>query len=391
MTRAEQTRPVAASVGAMLENQTPLGAFVASPDFSQYRYCWLRDGAFTAYALDRSGESGAAGRFHIWVLAALDRLGASMERSVARRSEQQEPDRVDLPPARFALDGSIVADDWPNFQIDGYATWLWSLREHLLAEGESGCPPELAGAVDLVGRYVAAFALDPCFDVWEMNGSEVHTSTLACIYGGLRAAADLIDAPYIAQRAEEVRSYVLGACVDDGRFGKSTSNSEVDASTLWLSVPFALVEPDDRRLAKTVAAIESALRFEGGVRRFESDTYFGGGAWPVLTATLGWHFAALGERARAEEPLRWIECRLDEAGHLAEQYGGERRDPTMHAEWVERWGVPAKQLVWSHAMHAVLAAAAGRQDDADPGGRERARRSSLAGASAEGGGEGGGP
>jgi GH15 family glucan-1,4-alpha-glucosidase len=44
---------VAPSVAAILRNQHPSGAIVASPDFSQYQYCWLRDGSFIAHALDR--------------------------------------------------------------------------------------------------------------------------------------------------------------------------------------------------------------------------------------------------------------------------------------------------------------------------------------------------
>ena len=41
---------VATSIRTMLANQGSNGAFVASPDFAQYRYCWLRDGSFVAYA-----------------------------------------------------------------------------------------------------------------------------------------------------------------------------------------------------------------------------------------------------------------------------------------------------------------------------------------------------
>ena len=48
---------VATSVRAMLASQRPNGALIASPDFAQYQYCWLRDGSFIAYALDRGGAS----------------------------------------------------------------------------------------------------------------------------------------------------------------------------------------------------------------------------------------------------------------------------------------------------------------------------------------------
>ena len=52
------------SVSRILANQTPSGAIVASPDFTQYHYSWLRDGSFVAYALDVVGAHEAAERYH---------------------------------------------------------------------------------------------------------------------------------------------------------------------------------------------------------------------------------------------------------------------------------------------------------------------------------------
>ena len=56
-----------------------------------------------------------------------------------------------MPPARFALDGSTVADDWPNFQIDGYGTWLWALGQHLLSTGQDAVP-ELISSLGRASR-----------------------------------------------------------------------------------------------------------------------------------------------------------------------------------------------------------------------------------------------
>ena len=47
--------------------QASSGAFVAGPTFSQYGYCWFRDGAFIAEALDKVGRTEWAARFHRWV------------------------------------------------------------------------------------------------------------------------------------------------------------------------------------------------------------------------------------------------------------------------------------------------------------------------------------
>ena len=66
--------------------------------------------------------------------------------------------------------------------------------------------------------------------------------------------------------------------------------------------------------------------------------------------TVGNHEAA----CRARD---WVSSHFDEKGRLGEQFGGEQRDPEHYNEWVERWGPPAKDLTWSHAMYLVLCAA----------------------------------
>ena len=52
------------SIQIILENQSGSGAYIASPHFPTYHYCWFRDGAFCAYAMDLAGERESAARFH---------------------------------------------------------------------------------------------------------------------------------------------------------------------------------------------------------------------------------------------------------------------------------------------------------------------------------------
>ena len=49
------------SLEVLKQGQDSSGAFVASPSFPTYRYAWLRDGAFCAYALDQVGCGGLVG------------------------------------------------------------------------------------------------------------------------------------------------------------------------------------------------------------------------------------------------------------------------------------------------------------------------------------------
>ena len=354
MSRPER---VAASVTAMLKYQSAYGSFVASPDSGQYQFCWLRDSSFICRALDAAGEQAAAARYHRWVAGALAPLRPAMS-DAAALADRPGASRL-LPPARFALDGSTVRDDWPNFQIDGYGAWIWSLREHLRLGGDPGLLDEIRAVVDATWRYLDVMALHPCFDVWEEHGDQVHPSTLACVQAGLSAAADLLGEPRAAARAAEVESFLLDLAARYGRFPKSASDGEVDASALWLCAPLGIVAPAEPAMAATVDAIKAELDLDGGIRRYPGDTFFGGGAWPVLTASLGLYWLAAGDGRAAGECLAWIEAKFDAEGRLGEQFGGERVNPAMYREWVHRWGHPARDLLWSHAMYVLLALAAG--------------------------------
>jgi hypothetical protein len=77
----------------------------------------------------------------------------------------------------------------------------------------------------------------------------------------------------------------------------------------------------------------------------------------VLTATLGWNRAQQGDLDGAKRCRAWIENQFDAEFCLGEQFGGEKRDSEHFSEWVCRWGLPAKDLMWSHAMFIVLNAA----------------------------------
>jgi len=341
------------SIDAILHNQSESGAIVASPDFNQYHFCWLRDGSFCAYALDRAGEYKASARYHAWVNDAIGGISGIIDDVIDKMGSGELLDPSIMPPARFALDGTSVIDDWPNFQIDGYGTWLWSLGQHLIESNQATLPKALRSSVARAARYLATFALTPCYDVWEENGSAVHTSTLACVYGGLTTAARLLDDLSLLESASVVKSRLREAVIN-GVYVKSSENSDVDASELWLLAPFGAVDAGDKTFVETVATIEDRLSLGGGIRRYSTDVYFGSGAWPVLTASLGWHAVATGDLEKAKRCLAWVAAKFDADGLLGEQYGGDARDSQHYDLWVERWGHPAKDLTWSYAMYVVL-------------------------------------
>jgi GH15 family glucan-1,4-alpha-glucosidase len=169
---------------------------------------------------------------------------------------------------------------------------------------------------------------------------------------------------HLEERAETLHASLLAQAARDGFFVKSDQSHEVDAALLWLCAPLGVVEANEPHFAETLGRVAASLELEGGVRRYAGDTYYGGGAWPVLTASLGLCYAAGGDEAGARRCLAWVGDRVDAGGRLAEQYGGEKRDPADYRLWVQRWGPPAADLVWSHAMHVALAAELAGPDEA---------------------------
>ena len=347
------------SIEVLKAGQAASGAFVASPEFDVYRYAWLRDGAFCAYALDRVGEGATAGRWHGWVAASIEAHRAQIEEVTRRIGAGETPPHSAMPPARYTLDGALepVDDDpWPNFQMDGYGMWLWALEEHLAPDP---LPPALAQTVELVADYLRAAWRLECFNCWEEFDGGVHTSTLAAVMRGLAVAGSLLGDERWTGEGETVRDFMLSTIVAEGRFVRGAGDSRMDGSLLWLGVPFGVLPLDDPLLASTVEAVRRELTGpSGGIRRYLGDTYYGGGEWLLLTSSLAWHDGLAGNREEFERSRAWVRAQALANGDLPEQVVAFAQEPAMTHPWLERWGAIATPLLWSHAMYLIVEAVA---------------------------------
>jgi isomaltose glucohydrolase len=165
-------------------------SYPAAPTYPTYRYCWFRDGAYIAHAMDLVGQDDSAARFHDWAADVINRRAAIIQRAVDKQQRAIPLAADDLLHTRYTLDGAETPVEWPNFQLDGLGTWLWSAHQHLQSTGRP-VPPAWASAAELVGNYLTALWDRPCYDCWEEFPDEVHTYTLAAIHGGLAAGEHL--------------------------------------------------------------------------------------------------------------------------------------------------------------------------------------------------------
>jgi GH15 family glucan-1,4-alpha-glucosidase len=341
-------------VRVITEGQAPSGAYIASPNFPQYHFAWLRDGAYCALAMDAVGERASAGAFHDWVARVVETQGARIRSVVGRMHDGIAPHVEELLPTRYMLDGEeehVEGEAWPNFQLDGYGTWLFALRSHYGSE----LPVRLLPAAELAADYLEATWRLPCYDYWEEYGDRQHTSTLAAIAAGLRAASRMLGRASLDGVADEIVAFILDTCVTDGVLGKGPDDSRVDASLLSLAVPFALLDAGHPVMLATVERLRSELASPtGGIRRYRGDTYFGGNPWLLLTAWLGWHDRLVGDELGHAAARNWVLDHATKGGDLPEQILHEPQDAAFVGPWLERWGPVANPLLWSHAKFILM-------------------------------------
>jgi len=328
------------------------GAFPACPTFPVYNYCWLRDGTFCAYALDLTGETLSSRRYYYWIKETLSCYLFKLDTLFKKLGSSQVDDN-DFLHTRYTLDGKEGSEPWGNFQLDGYGTYLWGLAEHCQITGSEEILDESAGVVQKVICYLQTVWREACLDCWEENKG-LHPSTLAAIYGGLKAIQNLRPGWVRNDVLKDIYDYVLNNFSNGYHFVKLKGTSLLDANLLMVGVPFKLVDLDNFLWQNTVNKIATELK-PAGVYRYLGDSYYGGGEWILLTAWLGWAYALQGERTKAEEILAWVDEQADPYGQLPEQTGRNVQNLNYYQEWVNRWGEVAKPLLWSHAMYLILA------------------------------------
>ncbi len=345
-----------ASLDIIRAGQAPSGAYKASPTFFHYRYSWLRDGTWIAYGMDCAGQHASARAFYTWVGRTLEGQRERLEHLLHKLERNIMPADADYLPTRFTLEGDIGQDDWWDFQLDGYGTWLWGLVAHVEKTGDHDLWMALEPAVALTVRYLAPLWQSTNYDCWEEHREQLHVSTCAALYGGLSAVQRYSPALVPAGLPESIRDFTLQTGIaPGGHFMKYLGNEAVDASLLWTAVPYGLVSVDDHCFSQTLEKIERDLyRPGGGIYRYAADVYYGGGEWILLTAWLAWVYVELGRISEARELMAWIGAQAMDGGALPEQVSDHLLHPDHFTEWEKRWGAVACPLLWSHGMYLIV-------------------------------------
>jgi GH15 family glucan-1,4-alpha-glucosidase len=135
-----------------------------------------------------------------------------------------------------------------------------------------------------LGERAVRYAFDPDAGIWEYRGRKrVHTHSAAMCWAGCNRLGTIAQrlglqdrAQYWDERAAAVHAPLLERAWNEKRqaFTAGFDTEDLDASCLLLA-DLGLVEPDDPRFVKTVAAIETELFRHNLVMRYVSADDFG--------------------------------------------------------------------------------------------------------------------
>ncbi len=358
----------------------PTGAIVAAPTCSlpegiggernwDYRYTWIRDGAFTLYGLLRIGFTEEASQFMHWLEA---------------RCHELNPD------------GSLQI----MYGIDGRHTLTEETLDHL--EGYQGSSPvrigngaydqlqldiygELLDSVYLFNKYGTPISYDlwkhlrrlinwVCDNwqrtdegVWEVRGGQQHFvySKLMCwvaVDRGIRLA-DKRSFPADRDRWLKVRDAIYEEIMEKGwdaqrqAFVQRYGSDSLDAANLMMSLVF-FVSPTDPRMLKTLDATlqtpeKGGLVANGLVYRYNIDEADDGlsGEEGTFNICTFWLVEALTRAGQADR------SRLEDARLLFEQMLGYANHLGLYAEETGHHGEALGNFPQAFTHLALISAA----------------------------------
>lgn len=357
MKTIDSAKLVRSSIEVISSNQTSSGAYIASPNFRVYNYSWFRDGAFIADAMLELMEYESAGRFHAWAAEVINSRIEKIQNLIQMKTQNLSvPDSEHLH-CRYTADGQEGQESWTNFQLDGFGTWLWAVSRYISTTKHHD--PKLIKAIEQTSQYLMAFWDSPSYDWWEESYGHLHVSSIGAIAAGLRqvAIAQLLRPELtleLLRTSEQIKNVILDRGLNkSGSLRKWLDEDGLDSSTVSLIAPLDLFDETSSLAAQTLSEVIDNLG-KLGTHRHLKDVYYGGGPWPLLSAFVGLALLRMGRITEAREILNWFEAQADEQLHLPEQLDFDLLFPANRETWIEKWGQPAKPLLWSHAMYLKL-------------------------------------
>jgi GH15 family glucan-1,4-alpha-glucosidase len=321
---------------------TPTGATVAAATTSlpetpggernwDYRYCWMRDAAFTLWGLHALGFDWEADDF-IQFVADLERDGDGALQIMYGLCGERDLHELELPLSGYegATPVRIGNGAFRQRQNDVFGAVLDSVYLHTKMGGHI---PQRTWPV-LRAQVACALNVwrEPDQGIWEARGEPKHylSSKLMCWVAVDRGArlAEREGEPALAgqwqQAAAEIRADILARGVSErGVFRQHYETDALDASTLLIPL-VRFLPSDDERVRATVLAIADELEVNGFVLRYkvqETDDGLSGeeGTFLICSFWLVSALSEIGERERAGAMCERLLAHASPLGLYAEE------------------------------------------------------------------------
>ncbi|MCR5186750.1 MAG: hypothetical protein K6D97_06520 [Clostridia bacterium] len=315
----------------------------------RYSFCWPRDAVFITKALDLVGMKDCSDDFYL-------------------KFCKMTQDKTGMWEQRFYTDGRL-APCW-GYQIDETASVIYGVYDHFLFTNDIDFLDNSAEmcekATEFLLKYTddifsGQFKMQPSYDLWEMyEGYSLYS--LSCVYGALVAMQKIYDIllsngkinenvdvkkNVLNETAIRLKEYCIIKFYDDNKktLVRNNNDRKVDISLLGATIPFNMIDIEDKLIKNTVEKINLTLRtYTGGYVRYEGDSYMGGySPWPIATLWMAWYYLELGDVEMAEEIFSFVTNSASSHGLIGEQVNNDAMKPS----WVIG-------LTWSHAMYIIV-------------------------------------
>jgi len=262
----------------------PTGGMVAAPTTSlpeyfgsdrnwDYRYCWLRDAAFTLESFLSVGYHNEAQAWQEWLLQAVGSDVRNLQIMYGMRGERHLPECV-LPwlqgyrksgPVRM---GNAASE---QLQLDVYG----EVADAIVAMKRAGLPVDkrLLHLQNEVTNYVASICHRPASGLWEQRGEKKHytySKVMAwrALHHGVKSTKGSVALEWKTIRDRLHRQICRrGFSRKLGSFVQSFDSTVLDASVLLLPI-FGFLPFHDERVRSTIDVIQKKLSKDGFIYRF---------------------------------------------------------------------------------------------------------------------------
>jgi GH15 family glucan-1,4-alpha-glucosidase len=289
-----------------------------------YRFCWIRDSAFTLDAFLRLGCPAEARAYFWWLMHASQLTHPKLQVLYGLEGGDRAPEH-ELPldghrgsrPVRI---GNAAAG---QVQLDIYGELMQTAW--LYAQAGNRIDRDISRRLARIADFVCEIWQEPDSGIWEVRSEPVHfTQSKMMCWIALDRAQRLADNGFIPgehaarwlETSEAIRRFIEAECWSSAKrsYVRYAGTDELDASLL-LGVLHGYESSPESRLRQTVTAIRRELAHGPYLLRYSGDDGLSGSEGAFLTCSF-WLAEALARQGQLDEAVELMDQLVDKANDV---------------------------------------------------------------------------